>query len=197
MLLLVALGVAGCARVVVGPAPADVRTIAVFPVDNRTGDALYADAPPLLGILRDAPDEQRVTAADVLTEAFRRELAARGFALAPSAGPADGPLAAPVRSPAEAAQRLAALGSDATALFVQLWLWDSTAQSHVVYVDVKLDAFLVAPATGRILWQAHFPASPVAAGGAGSVSLAYPEVARRVVAATIADLRPAGAAPGP
>lgn len=42
----------GCARVTRSPAPRDVRTIIVLPVDDRTGSALYADAPPLLAVLR-------------------------------------------------------------------------------------------------------------------------------------------------
>jgi len=81
---------------------------------------------------------------------------------------------------------------------VQLWVWDATSPSHLVYVDVKLDAFLVAPATAAILWQASFPSSPVDAGGASSVSLAYPVVARRVADATIAGLgTPPGRPPRP
>lgn len=164
------------------PAPRDARSIVVLPVDNRTGSALYADAPPLVGLLRDEPARARLTAPDILTAELRKELATRGFTVLvreDSAG-----------SVAEAARHLTAAGIDAPALLVRLWTWDPIAPSHVLYVDVRLDATLVAP-DGRVLWQATFPARPVDGGGASSVTLAYPEVARRVVAATLGDLAPA------
>ena len=182
-----ALAAVGCARVVVSPAPANVRTIVVFPVDNRTGSELFADAPPLLSILRDSP-ATRVTVPEFLAAEFRRQLTARGFTVVEPVQPKDASAATP-HDAAEAARRLGALGIDATALYVQLWRWDPDDPSHLTYVDVELDVALVAPASGQIVWNARWPASPVDAGGLSSVSLAYPDVVRRVVAESIADLR--------
>lgn len=187
-LVLAIVALAGCSGVVASPAPPGVGAIVVLPVDNRTGSDLYADAPPLVGILRDTPD-QRTTAADILTAALQRHLAGRGFAIVGPAALAGGPDAGPVRSAEEAARRLVAAGIDSPALYVRLWIWDAAAPSHVLFVDVKLDATLVAP-DGRVLGQARFPATPVDAGGASSVALAYPQVARRVAAVTVDDLIP-------
>jgi hypothetical protein len=182
----VCIGLASCTAIVASPAPRDVRTVVVLPVDNRTGSPLYADAPPLVGLLRDEPARSRVTAPDILTAELRRELAARGFTVLVREEN--------VRSAGEAAQVVTTAGIDAPALLVRLWTWDPSAPSHVLYVDVRLDATLVAP-DGRVLWQASFPARPVDGGGASSVTLAYPEVARRVVAATLGDLAPGPASP--
>jgi hypothetical protein len=182
--------VAACSQVVASPSPVSLTAIVVLPVENRTGSELYADAPPLVGILRDTPEAHRTTAADILTAELQRHLGERGFTVLAPAAVTDGQNAAPVRSTEQAAQLLTSSGIDAPALFVRLWIWDAAAHSHAIYVDVKLDATLVAP-DGRILWQARFPASPVGAGGASSVSLAYPQVARRVAGATLATLVPA------
>lgn len=182
VLRLLAALLCSCAPVVTSTTPRDVRTVVVLPVDNRTGSALYADAPPLVGLLREEPPPSRLTAPDILTAELRRELAARGFTVLVREEN--------VRSAAEAAQVVAAAGIDAPALLVRLWTWDASAPSHVLFVDVRLDATLVAP-DGRVLWQATFPSRPVDGGGASSVTLAYPAVARRVVGATLGDLAPA------
>ena len=52
-------------------------------------------------------------------------------------------------------------------------------------------AYIIEHPDGRILWEAHLPTHPVDGGGAGSVALAYPEVARRVAATTVGGLAPA------
>ena len=183
------LPLASCTRLVASPTPPDVDTIAVFPVDNRTGRDLFADAPPIAGWFG-YPTRPRVTAADILTEEFARELAARGFrVIAPPPGPGGEP-APPVGSAAEAARRLADAKLDADGLYVRLRSWNPTSASHLIYVDVMLDATLVAP-DGRVLWTAELPATPIDGGGASTVALGYPEVARRVVERVIENLRPA------
>lgn len=188
VLLLPLLGFAACTRLIASPAPADVDTIAVFPVDNRTGSELYADAPPIAGFFG-YPTRARVTAADILTDEFARALAARGFrVVAPPVGP-DGESAS-AGSAAEAARRLTDARIDAEGLYVRLRRWNPSSASHLLYVDVMLDATLVAP-DGRIVWTAELPASPIDGSGASSVALGYPEVARRVVDLVIADLQPA------
>lgn len=188
VLLLLLLPLAACTRLVASPTPHDVDTIAVFPVDNRTGRDLFADAPPISGFFG-YPTRPRVTAADILTDEFARGLAARGFRVtAPPPSP-EGEPAAPVGSAAEAARRLADAKLDADGLYIRLRRWNPTSASHLVYVDVMLDATLVAP-DGRVLWTAELPATPIDGGGASSVALGYPEVARRVVERVIENLRP-------
>ena len=189
-LALVLLLVSACARTIASPPPANLRAVAVVPVDNRTGSDLFADAPPLSGLFPDTGQARRVTAPDLLEDALRLDLAERGFVVsfgdvAPSRGA--------IRTVADAARWAASARLDVPVLYVQLRTWDATAPSHVLYVDVALDATLVAP-DGRVLWTSRVPATPVDGGGASSVSLAYPEVARRVARLTLGDLAPAPAA---
>lgn len=189
VLVLPLLPLTACTRLVASPSPPDVDTIAVFPVDNRTGRDLFADAPPIAGFFG-YPTRPRVTAADILTDEFARGLAARGFrVIAPPPSPGGEP-AAPVGSAGEAARRLADAKLAADGLYVRLRIWNPTSASHLIYVDVMLDATLVAP-DGRVLWTAELPATPIDGGGASTVALGYPEVARRVVERVIENLRPA------
>lgn len=186
-----AIALAACTRLAATPSPREVETIAVFPVDNRTGGELFADAPPLTDIFGHVP-RGRITAADILTDELRQRLAARGFrVVAPEALRAMAGSAA-VRSTEQAAGLLAENRTDADGLFVRLWKWDAIAPSHLVYVDVKLDATLVAP-DGRVLWTAELPATPIDGGAASSAALGYPEVARRVAELLTANLAPARA----
>lgn len=183
------LSLAGCARLLASPSPPDVTTIAVFPVDNRTGSEVYADAPPI-AVFFGYPNRQRVTAADILTDAFARELSSRGFRVVAPPGAASGETAVSVASAQEAARRLAEAEIHADGLYVRLRRWNPAAASHLLYVDVMLDATLVSP-DGRILWTAELPAVPIDGGGSSSVALGYPEVARRVAELVVANLRPA------
>jgi hypothetical protein len=182
-----ALLVAGCTRLVASPPPSDVHAVVVLPVDNRTGSALDAEPPPITSLFGREASRRTITAADLLTVALRTALAERGFTATiaapgkPIAGPEDGaPLAAAVAAP------------NAAALYTRLQVWDGTAMSHLVYVDVALEASLVA-SDGRVLWTAHLPATPIDGGAASSVSLGYPEVARRVAELVVGDLRPSPA----
>lgn len=192
-LLAVAVLPACASRLVVAPSPPDVHAVVVLPLENRTGSDLFVDAPPLPSIFRDVP-ATRVTVPVLLRDELQRQLVARGFRIL-DAPPHTGPEPRPVTGPEEAARRVAELGLEATALYGQVERWDPDDPSHITYVDVALDLFLAAP-DGRVVWEAHWPASPFPAGGATSVALAYPSVARRVVADAIADLEPAPAGGG-
>ena len=184
----VLLSLAACTRIVTSPSPAGVATIAVFPVDNRTGSDLYADAPPIAGFFGYAT-RRRVTAADLLTDELAHALVARGFRVLPFPAAPSVTIEPPVASAPDAARRLADAGINAGGLYVRLRRWNPAAASHLLYVDVMLDATLVAP-DGRALWTAELPATPIDGGGASSVALGYPEVARRVAELVTAKLRP-------
>ena len=69
-LLLLTSVLAGCSRLVASPSPADIRDIVVLPVENATGSALAAEAPPLADLIGRAPDRPTITAADLLTDAL-------------------------------------------------------------------------------------------------------------------------------
>lgn len=186
VLLAVVAGLGGCIR---APRPLpfpNLPKLALLPVDNRTGGDLHADATPLIGLLRGSAYEPRVTAASLLTDELQRALVARGVEVI-TLPAIDGSTTA--HDTARVARELDTRGLDAPALFVQLWKWEPLTGSHVLYVDVELDAFLVAR-DGRVLWAGRFPAHPVDGGGASSVALAYPAVARQVAAETLGRLAP-------
>jgi hypothetical protein len=189
-LLLVVLH-AGCSRLVTSPSPAGVHTVLVLPVDNRTGSPLDAEAPSLGDLIGRAPQRPPVTAADLLTTALRLALAERGFAARLETPP---PGAEPIASPEAAGRFVAQAAPDAVALYTRLRVWETTSRSHLLYVDVALDAWLVT-ATGATVWTAHLPATPIDGGGASTVSLGYPEVARRVAELVTNDLQPAAPEP--
>jgi hypothetical protein len=77
LLLLTAMLHCGCgAATAPAPGPAGVRTIAVEPIDNRTGEALVIDDPGVLGRVLDV---QLSTVPGLLRGDLRSALTARGF----------------------------------------------------------------------------------------------------------------------
>ena len=126
MLLLLAtvlhLGCGATTRLATGPT--GVTTVAVDPIDNRTGEALVIEDPGLLGRVLDV---ERSTVPGVLRGDLRSTLTARGFDV----------LAEPAR--------------DAAVLHTELRKWTPyTADYSMVVVDVA--AWLAEPG-GRELWR--------------------------------------------
>jgi hypothetical protein len=180
----------GCTRLITTPRPAGVGTIAVLPVENRTGSELYADAPPLLlAVLSDAAEPPRVTVGDLLVAEARRRLAAQGFVVVDAARVLP-PGARSPGSAADAAEALRRAGGDAAVLYLTLARWDPDQASRPTYVDVELDMVLLDGRSAQPIWRAHLPAQPVDGDGTGTISLAYPAVARTVVARMLAGLAP-------
>src|SRR5262245_43899314 len=127
MLLVLAAAVQlGChaPRPLAAAGPAGLRTIAVEPIDNRTGDALVIEDPGLLGQVLDV---QRSTVPGLLRSDLRSTLAARGFDV--------------VTEP----------GRDVAVLHTELRGWRPyTADYSMVVVDV---ATWLAEPGGRELWR--------------------------------------------
>lgn len=185
-MVLLATLVTGCSRLVTTPAPPDVRTVVVLPVENRTGSRLDAEGPLLLSVLGREPSRRPITAADLLTDALQHALERRGIQASIAAPPAG-------EASADAVDAIARLLASSTggpaplALRTTLRVWEGTSRSHLLFVDVALDAALV-DRDGRTVWSAHLPATPIDGGGASSVALGYPEVARRVAELVTAEL---------
>lgn len=55
-------------------------------------------------------------------------------------------------------------------------------------MTAEVDLVLVDPPSGKRLWQARWPARPVAAGPTGSVALGYPIAVRTLLGSMIARL---------
>ena len=148
-------GPAGCAPKV-APAPAPVRRIAVLPPCDATGAPLSprASAGP-----SDTPS-QRLD--DVLASEARNQLARHGFQVV---DPRVVEIATGGRvpsSPEIAAEIVRSSRLDATALFLRVRRWElpyPTLRTNEIIVS--LDAMLVDPATGEVVWEVRRPAKPV------------------------------------
>jgi hypothetical protein len=153
------LGAIACAPVIVTPLPQNVRRIAVLPpyqrgvTDSRAG---VADS--------SAPALPSMTVGDVLAQQARMQLAAKGFeVVSPSAVKAAIKDRVP-SSPQIAAQMLREANLDAAALYIEVRRWEPTPDSRGLKADgviVALDAVMIDPKTGAVLWQVHRPSRPV------------------------------------
>ena len=173
----VAVLVLSCTAPQVGP-PASVRRVAVLQPSNRTGDGLLIAGASLLE--RYALKTERVTVPDVLAAEARVQLVRRDIDVVPpdvvenaTSGRAPG-------SPAAAAELAREGKLDVPVLYLEIRRWDPDAGTHPAYVIVALDASLVDPATGGVLWEMHRPARPVATPGAVTLGSAYIDAAQKV-----------------
>jgi hypothetical protein len=148
-------GAMSCAPMpVVTPLPQNVRRIAVLPAYQPEADMSRTDVPGL-------PTR---TISDLLAEQARSQLAAKGFDVVE---PSIVKLAMKGRvptSPQMAAQILREANLDAAALYIEVKRWLPTPYERGMKADgviVALDAVLIDPKTGAILWQVQRPSRPV------------------------------------
>jgi hypothetical protein len=168
-----------CTAPPVAPPPSSVRQVAVLRPANRTGDGLLIAGTSFLE--RYALATERVTVPDVLAAEARVQLLRRGIDVVPpdvvetvTGGRAPG-------SPAVAAEIARNGKLDAAVLYVEVRRWDPDAGTHPAFVIVALEAALVDPATGEVVWEVHRPARPVATPGAVTLGSAYADAARKVI----------------
>jgi hypothetical protein len=108
--------------------------------------------------------ETRAAVPAQLVAALRATLARRGIAATTAALPPPASLAAAVD---------AAAGLDAPALYVEIDKWEADNRTAPQYVDVALDATLLAPGSGKILWTSRHEATPIATRSAIDLAGAY------------------------
>jgi len=180
--------VAACAVPAPPGPPTSVRTVAVLPPSNRTGDGLLVSGTSLLEKYAFRTD--RVTVPDVLGAQLRRELARRGLGVVPgdAVDAATGGRAPGSPEAAADVARHARLADPV--LFVAIDRWEPDAPTHPAFVVVALDAALVDPTSGAVLWRTHRNASPVPTPGSVTLAVAY-ETAAEKVAAELLDGWPA------
>jgi hypothetical protein len=191
--ILLALMVAGCAR---PPTPVSLpitpAAIAVFPPNNRTGDDLIVAPGSLFG--KNIFNTERVTVADVLAAEARLQLARRGYTLVP-ADAVDTALGGQRPDSAPDAAMLATRHHiDATVLYIEIRNWEPNGHFNPDFVIVSIEATLIDPPTGRILWTAGHPSRPVPTPGVVNPGDAYVIAAAKVTEEMMAGLGPAPAA---
>ena len=159
--------VAGCMPRRVTPPPQDVRSVAVLPPGNRTGDDLLVAGGSVLEkyVFR----SERVTVPDVLAVEAEELLRARGYQVRN------------VANPGRAEENLLDLE-------IQRWEPDSWAQPTFVIVGVS--ATLRDGATGRELWSARPPIGPIATPGAVVLGSAYEIAVRKIITELFASWPP-------
>jgi hypothetical protein len=157
----------GCATSLVSPPlPPAVRTIAVLPPSNRTGDPLFVGGTSLLEkyIFRSPP----VTVADVLAVEVRIQLEQRGITVLPK-DKVDAALGDQIPSSPKEAADLAMRGKlEGSVLYLEIVQWQPALEEslHPWRMLVAVHAQLVDVASGRVVWAAHLPLRPVPTPGA-------------------------------
>jgi hypothetical protein len=181
--------VAACGRPAPEPPPANlVRTVAVLPPANRTGNELLVAGTSVLE--KYALRTDRVTVPDVVASEARLQLARRGFSVVP-ADEVERTTGGHAPGSADAAADIAARGNlDGLALYVEIRRWEPDAPTHPAFVLVALTASLVDPASHRIVWTANRPTSPGATPGEVAIGAAYVTAARKVMEEVLAPLGP-------
>ncbi len=187
--VLLALMVAGCAR---SPTSASIAAtagaIAVLPPNNRTGDDLLVAPGSLVG--KYVFDDARVTIPDVLAGEARRQLARRGYTLVPTET-VDTALGGQRPDSAPDAALLATRHHiDASVLYIEIRNWEANAHFNPDFVIVSIQATLVDPSTGRVLWTADHPSRPVPTPGAVNPGDASVTAAAKVMKEMMAGLGP-------
>jgi hypothetical protein len=171
----------GCASSLVSPPlPPTVRTIAVLPPNNRTGDPLFVGGTSLLEkyIFRSPP----VTVADVLAVEVRIQLEQRGMTVLPQEK-VDAALGDQIPSSPKEAADLARRGKlEGSVLYLEIVQWQPALQEslHPWRMLIAVDARLVDVTTGRVVWTAHLPLRPVPTPGAVTRADADMIAAKRV-----------------
>ncbi len=161
------------------PLPATIRTIAVLPPNNRTGDRLLVESASFWD--PEAARPGRVTVADVLAADARAQLERRGVkVVAPEAVTAAIGHQTP-GSPEEAAALVARGQLEGGALYLEIRRWDADMSPlHPRRILAAVEAHLIDAATGQVVWTAHHPLRPVPTPGAITRWVAYTIAAHKV-----------------
>jgi hypothetical protein len=174
-------GAGGCASQI-SPTPPMLGRIAVLPPSDATGRPLSEVRGGTDGY--DAPSQSLAT---LLAVEAGQQLARYGFDVVDPALVASTTRGRVPSSPDSAAEIVRSTKLNATALFIRVRRWGfpySTMRTNEILVS--LDAMLVDPTSGRIVWQVHRPTKPVPLHGAlvggQADAVAVQEVMREVLA---------------
>jgi hypothetical protein len=177
-LFCLAAALAGCARPGPPPPPPTVHTVAVLPVNNRTGDLLLVSGGSFLE--KYATHTDRVTVPDVLQAYTRAELIRQGFTVVPPETVESATAGRTPGSPEAAAELARNAKLDGTPLYLEIARWAPDAGMQPTFIIVGAEAVLVDPQTGASLWRVHLSPRPVPTPGAVTLGSAYMIAARKV-----------------
>jgi hypothetical protein len=154
-------GSTGCAPQTAAP-PAAVRRIAVLPPTSATGGAVNR-------VRRgtDSYDASSQRLGDLLAAAASEQLAHYGYDVVDPSLVASATQSRLPSTPEMAAEIVRSAKLDANALLIRVRNWEfpyPTMRSSEILVS--LDAMLVDPTSGRVVWQVHRPTKPVPLHGA-------------------------------
>lgn len=183
----VLVGLLGCSQTTVTPFPQSVRRIVVLP-PYQPGVTENRDATS--NALAGLPSR---TIGDLLAQQARAQLAQKGFeVIEPSIVKLATKDAMPT-SPQIAAQIARQGNLDAAVLYIEIQRWQSTPYDRGMKADgviVALDATLMDPKTGAVLWQVHRPSRPVPVYGdmlTGQANVVVAETVTREIFASVAS----------
>jgi hypothetical protein len=189
---LVVLCAAGCVRPL-APAPEPVRTVAVFPANNQTGDPLVIAGGSL--VEKYVLSTERYTVADALAAEARAALAQHGFDIvAPEI--VDAATAGQTPANAEQAATLAARHQiEGAVLYIDIRRWEPDAGFHPTFIIASVALTLVDVTSGRVLWSADHPSRPVPTPGVVVLGEAYSIAAHTLITEMLAPLVPKRSGP--
>ena len=172
---LLALLLGGCAAKV-PPPPASVRTVAVFPVLNQTGDPLLIGGGSVLE--KYVFHSERFGVCDVLAAEARTLLAERGYGVVSPEAVA----AAVGDQPPDSRYAAAMVAKDkkwpGAVMYIELLRW-AYGSPDAIIVSLRVD--LVDADSGRLLWSNDREARPVQTQGTIDITQAYFVAARTVM----------------
>jgi hypothetical protein len=177
----------GCARPpAVTPPPPAVRTVAVFPPNNRTGDLLLIAGASFY--VKYVARTDRITVPDVLAAEARRQLARRGFTVVPP-DLVDAMISGHAPASAQDAAAVAARNKlEAAVLYIEVRRWEVDVPVHPAFVIASVAVTLIDPTDGSVLWTMDHPSRPVATPGVINLGDAYAIAARTLIQQMLAAL---------
>ncbi len=176
----VSLLVCSCAapRAVAPPPPA-VRSVAVFPPNNRTGDLLLIAGASFYE--KYVARSDRMTVPDVLASEARRQLSRRGITVV---SPEIVNSITGDRAPASAEEAAAVAARnelEAAVLYIEVRRWEVDVPVHPAFVIASVEVTLIDATDGRVLWTMDHPSRPVPTPGVVNLGDAYEVAAQKLM----------------
>jgi hypothetical protein len=163
------------------PPPEPIPTLALLPIHDPPNRSAVTGVFTFYSWIADT----RAAVPTLVADAVREELARRGIRVVDVAAP----VAPASLDEARTLDGQAALTGPA--LFLSIGKWEAQNVSFPEFVDVSIDATLLASPSGTIMWTTRGAAGPVATRGSSGLLDAYRRAAQQVAADLVGRWRPA------